>query len=201
MYIILLPYIRNVEILDFFFCILHSAKSDGGGLKLNTHAPGVDVFDWSATVNWCMVVWCTQNVCRDGSSFTWHQPCNNQIALSAHHLSGYSKCPMKGYSHSFRSICDKKQTNKLEFPFRSIVSICMLTFFLLSSAHRLPALSRLVPTALGALQASLSSLLLTQFVSFDWSGHLSSSVDAQLARFVFAAFDGRVTKNLKQERL
>ena len=36
---------------------------------------------WSDTVNWCMVVWCTQNLRRDGSSFTWHQPCNNQTAL------------------------------------------------------------------------------------------------------------------------
>ena len=32
--------------------------------------------------NCCMVVWCTQNLRPDGSSFTWHQPCNNQIALS-----------------------------------------------------------------------------------------------------------------------
>jgi len=24
---------------------------------------------------WCMVVWCTQNLRRDGSSFMWHQPC------------------------------------------------------------------------------------------------------------------------------
>ena len=24
----------------------------------------------------CMVEWCTQNVRRDGSNFTWHQPCN-----------------------------------------------------------------------------------------------------------------------------
>ena len=29
----------------------------------------------------CMVVWCTQKVCRDSSSFIWHQPCNNQTAL------------------------------------------------------------------------------------------------------------------------
>ena len=36
-----------------------------------------------------MVVWCTQNLCRDSSSslgrdsssFTWHQPCNNKTAL------------------------------------------------------------------------------------------------------------------------
>ena len=26
-------------------------------------------------VTWCMVEWCTQNLRRDGSSFTWHQPC------------------------------------------------------------------------------------------------------------------------------
>ena len=28
-----------------------------------------------------MFVWCTQNVLRDGSSFTRHRPCNNQILL------------------------------------------------------------------------------------------------------------------------
>ena len=26
-------------------------------------------------VVWCMVVWCTQNLRRGGSSFMWHQPC------------------------------------------------------------------------------------------------------------------------------
>ena len=26
-------------------------------------------------VKWCMVVWCAQNLRRDGSSFMWHQPC------------------------------------------------------------------------------------------------------------------------------
>ena len=36
---------------------------------------------WSDTVNCCMVVWCTQHMHWDGSSFMWHQPCNNQIAL------------------------------------------------------------------------------------------------------------------------
>ena len=25
-------------------------------------------------MTWCMVVWCTQNLHRDGSSFMWHQP-------------------------------------------------------------------------------------------------------------------------------
>ena len=26
-------------------------------------------------VTWSMVVWCTQNLHRDSSSFMWHQPC------------------------------------------------------------------------------------------------------------------------------
>ena len=26
-------------------------------------------------VTWCMVVWCTQNLRRDGCSFMWNQPC------------------------------------------------------------------------------------------------------------------------------
>ena len=26
-------------------------------------------------VTWCMVVWCTQKLHQDGSSFMWHQPC------------------------------------------------------------------------------------------------------------------------------
>ena len=38
-----------------------------------------------------MVVWCTHNWRRDGSSFTWHQPCNNQTVLSAHLYGGYLK--------------------------------------------------------------------------------------------------------------
>ena len=43
----------------------------------------------SSTVNWRMVISCTQNVRRDGSNFTWHQPCNNQAALSVQHFGGY----------------------------------------------------------------------------------------------------------------
>ena len=40
------------------------------------HAPYLWGFERSDTVNWCMVVRCTQNVRRDGSSFTRHQPGN-----------------------------------------------------------------------------------------------------------------------------
>ena len=28
-------------------------------------------------VTWYMVVWCTQNLRRDGCSFMWHQPCQH----------------------------------------------------------------------------------------------------------------------------
>ena len=38
-----------------------------------------------------MVTWCIQNLRWDGSRFTWHQPCNSQIALSVHHFGGYPK--------------------------------------------------------------------------------------------------------------
>ena len=49
------------------FCL-----ESGGMLQLNPHAPYVCGFKESDTVNWCMVVWCKQNVRREGSSFTWH---------------------------------------------------------------------------------------------------------------------------------
>ena len=68
------------------------AKYSGGRLQLITHwctLHYVCVFEWSDTVNWCMVERCTQNLRRDDSSFTWHQPCNNERALSIHHFGGY----------------------------------------------------------------------------------------------------------------
>ena len=47
-----------------------------------------------------MAVWCTQNMCGDSSSFTWNQPCNNQIVLYVHHLSRYKKmCCRNGVTH------------------------------------------------------------------------------------------------------
>ena len=42
----------------------HSAKSTGGRLQLNTHTPYVCGFAWCG-----MVVWCTQNLRRDGCSW------------------------------------------------------------------------------------------------------------------------------------
>ena len=57
----------------------------------------------SEIVNWCIVVWCTQNLRRDSSSFMWHHPCNNQIVLSVLHFRGcLKKCAIQGHSHSFR---------------------------------------------------------------------------------------------------
>ena len=41
----------------------HSAKSAGGRLQLNIHAPWVCGFAWS-DMTWCIVVWCTQNMPR-----------------------------------------------------------------------------------------------------------------------------------------
>ena len=60
-------------------------------LRLNTHTPHLCGFEWSDTVTWCVVEWSAQNLRRDGSSFTWHQPCNNQRALSVHHFRGNLK--------------------------------------------------------------------------------------------------------------
>ena len=48
-------------------------------MKVCTHRhikyPGHSVKSAGDTVNWCIAiaVWCTQNMHRDGSSFTWHQ--------------------------------------------------------------------------------------------------------------------------------
>ena len=45
----------------------HSAKSEDGRLQLNTHTHDLCGFEWSDTVTWCMVEWCTQNLRRNGS--------------------------------------------------------------------------------------------------------------------------------------
>ena len=80
---------------DFFFFSRvsfpgHSAKSAGGRIQLKTHARNyVCGFAWS-DVTWCMVARCSQNVRPDGSSFNWHQPCNNQTAVYAR-FGGYLK--------------------------------------------------------------------------------------------------------------
>ena len=59
--------------------------------QVTAHASYICIFEWNDIVNWCMVAWCAQNLHQDGSSFRWHQPCNNQIVLSLHHFVGYWK--------------------------------------------------------------------------------------------------------------
>ena len=59
--------IRSTPVLQHVKDPGHSAKSAGDRLQLHTHTLSVC---GCVTVNWCMVVWCTQNLSRDGSSFT-----------------------------------------------------------------------------------------------------------------------------------
>ena len=56
--------------VNFVCCLLFRYPfhpMSGGRLQLNTHTPYLIGFEWSDTVNWCMVEWCTQNLRRDGS--------------------------------------------------------------------------------------------------------------------------------------
>ena len=46
--------------------------------------------------NRCMTEWYIQNLHRDGNSFTWHQQCNSQRALSVYHFRGYKNTRYKG---------------------------------------------------------------------------------------------------------
>ena len=53
-------------------------------------------------VTWCMVVWCTQNLRRDGSSFMWPA----MPALSVHHF----LVKKKKKSHSCRITCERSES-------------------------------------------------------------------------------------------
>ena len=46
------------------------------------------------------VEWCTQNLRRDGSSFTWDKPCSSQRVLSVHHFRGNFKIRVTKRLHS-----------------------------------------------------------------------------------------------------
>ena len=48
---------------------------------LNTDIPNICGFEHSGTVNWCTIVWCTQNMHQDSIGFMWHQPHNNLTEL------------------------------------------------------------------------------------------------------------------------
>ena len=87
--------------------------------QVTAHASYICIFEWNDIVNWCMVAWCAHNLHQDGSSFRWHQPCNNQIVLSLHHFVGYWKTCYyfifnEGCSQSFRIICDTSTVSLLK---------------------------------------------------------------------------------------
>ena len=67
------------------------------------------------TLNSRMVVWCIQNVRRDGNNFTWHQPCKNQNNSAVSTPLRYSKRrAIKFYSHSIKPTSDKSAVNLFE---------------------------------------------------------------------------------------
>ena len=57
-------------------------------------------------VTWRMVVWCTQNLRRDGSSFMWHQPCQRSKYTT---LVDIQKHTIKA-SHSCRITCELSES-------------------------------------------------------------------------------------------
>ena len=65
----------------------HSAKSAGGRLQLNMHAPCDLTYVALHEVTWCMAVWCTQNAPRRQQFHV----APAMPALEVHHFGGYSK--------------------------------------------------------------------------------------------------------------
>ena len=64
-------------------------------------------------VTWRMVVWCTQNLHRDGCSFMWHQPCQS-CELSTPLRLIFKKQTNKNTrykaSHSCRTTCERNES-------------------------------------------------------------------------------------------
>ena len=58
-------------------------------------------------VTWCMVVWCTQNLPRDGSSFMWHQPCQ-RCKYTATSVDIHKRAIKS--SHSCRITCERSES-------------------------------------------------------------------------------------------
>ena len=54
-----------------------------------------------------------QRTRRDGSSFKWHQSCNNYATLYVYNFGEYSKRAIKA-SHSCRILCDESTVNLFE---------------------------------------------------------------------------------------
>ena len=58
-------------------------------------------------VTWCMVVWCTQNLRRDGSSFMRHQPCQ-RCKYTATSVDIHKRAIKS--SHSCRITCERSES-------------------------------------------------------------------------------------------
>ena len=60
--------------------------------------------------SWCMVVWCTQNLRRDGCSFMWHQPCQH-LSTPLRWIFKKTKQTKKRYKagHSCRTTCERSE--------------------------------------------------------------------------------------------
>ena len=59
-------------------------------------------------VTWCMVVWCTQNLRRDGCSFMWHQPCQRCKYTTSVDIQ--KRAIKKKASHSCSTICERSES-------------------------------------------------------------------------------------------
>ena len=66
------------------------------------------------TVNWCMVAWYTQNLCEDGISFKWHQPCNNQNSCKYSTLKAIENALCKATVTQFSAVYDQSAVSLLE---------------------------------------------------------------------------------------
>ena len=87
----------------------NSAKSAGGRLQLNTHTPLCMYYYYYVAlheVTWSMVVWCTQDLRRDGCSFMWHQPCQRCKYTTSVDI---KKTRYKA-SHSCRTSCERSES-------------------------------------------------------------------------------------------
>ena len=65
-----------------------------------------------------MVVWCTQDLRRDGSTFMWHQPCQRckyTTSVVIQNKNKIKKCYKA--SHSCRTTCERSECMPVESPF------------------------------------------------------------------------------------
>ena len=66
-------FVSKVNFLCSYFGILSKTTVAHKRSQSDKHLMYVALHE----VTWCVVVWCTQNVRRDGCSYMWHQPCQH----------------------------------------------------------------------------------------------------------------------------